>query len=238
MNKSFVPTLLAFSLVAAGPKAWSAQMGSIDPAFTTTADSVVNVYSPQADGKIYIAGGFFSVNGQPSRGLARLNSDSSRDASFNVGTGADQPIVALATQSSGQVLVSGLFTHFNGIPRNYFTRLRTDGSVDLLFFPQIFDFVSDIAVLADDRILIAGDFQSINDIPRNRIARLLPNGSLDSSWSAAGPDSTVNKMTVLPDAKIFISGTFTNVGNLARNGMARLNADGSLDASFDPPQTD
>ncbi|HMJ66418.1 MAG TPA: hypothetical protein VK615_13815 [Candidatus Binatia bacterium] len=91
----------------------------------------------QPDGKIVVAGAFERVNGRPRRGIARLNHDGSLDASFDVGTGANARVFAVARQRNGDVLLGGVFTRVNGIERRRLARLDVNGSVDPYFSPDL-----------------------------------------------------------------------------------------------------
>ena len=54
-------------------------------------------------------------------GLVRA-ADGSLDASFDPGTGANDPVQALAIQPDGKILIGGWFTSYNGTGRNYIAR--------------------------------------------------------------------------------------------------------------------
>lgn len=58
-----------------------------------------------SDGKIIIAGAIRAVNGVPRGGIARLHSDGTLDASFNVGTGSDSIIATVAEDFQGNLFV-------------------------------------------------------------------------------------------------------------------------------------
>lgn len=83
-------------------------------------DGVVSDVRVQADGKILMSGGYSEVNGQPSAGLVRLNSDGSIDMSFS---SAIQEGGSFGLQSDGKIVAfaSGL------------VRFNTDGSLDETF---------------------------------------------------------------------------------------------------------
>ena len=92
-----------------------------------------------ADGKILIGGYFVSCNGNPSRGIARLDADGSLDLSFETGTGvvpeSELPefssyVHAIALQPDGRILIGGAFTSYNGIGRNRIARLMGDEVFD------------------------------------------------------------------------------------------------------------
>ena len=54
---------------------------------------------------------------------------------FNHGLGANGPVNGVALRDNGKVMLVGAFTTVNGISRNRFARLNTDGGVDPRFDP-------------------------------------------------------------------------------------------------------
>lgn len=105
--------------------------GSKDPGFGTGAgpNASVTAMALQSDGKVVIGGGFVSVDGVPSRHLARLNADGSMDSAFDVGTGispASASIQAIVFQPDGKILFGGNFESYNGTPRSRMARLMGD----------------------------------------------------------------------------------------------------------------
>jgi len=151
--------------------------GSLDEMFDqgTGADAIVRNVVLQPDGKILIAGGFASFNGTSVNRIARLNSDGSLDDTFEIGTGFDNDIYALALQPDGKVVVGGDFSAFDGTPVNRVARLNADGSLDNTFDAGIGpnQRVEDIAIQPDGKILVAGAFTTFNGAPHNRLVRLL-----------------------------------------------------------------
>ncbi|MBX2927531.1 MAG: T9SS type A sorting domain-containing protein [Saprospiraceae bacterium] len=213
--------------------------GSLDAGFDpgSGANSLVYAIAVQPDGKILIGGIFTSYNGAPRNGIARLNSDGSLDTGFGPGSGANDWVWAMAVQPDGKILIGGLFTSYNGAPRNRIARLNADGSLDTDFDPGS-GATSDVqvfAVLPAGKILIGGGFTTYNGAPRNRIARLNSDGSLDTSFGPGnGANNSLYIIALQPDGKILIGGFFSTYNGAPRNRIARLNSDGSLDTGFDP----
>ncbi|HJN89164.1 MAG TPA: Calx-beta domain-containing protein, partial [Verrucomicrobiota bacterium] len=211
--------------------------GSLDGTFNPGggADNPVQSVVLQPDGRVLIGGDFVSYNGNNSSRLARLNSDGSLDQGFDIGTGADLVVNALAIQPDGRVVTVGDFAHFNGVPLPGIARLNSDGSVDESFNPGtgFNDSVRLVEVQEDGRILVGGFFTEFNGAVRNRVARLMPDGSLDESFDVgAGANGSVYAMAIQSDGKILIGGSFSTFNNLNRNGIVRLNPDGSVDTSI------
>ncbi len=216
--------------------------GSTDASFNPGSGAnrgAVRASALQPDGKIIIAGTFWSFNGIPRYGIARLHSDGSPDMGFDTGTGtwmnSFSPIAAIyavAVQPDGKVLIGGMFTEFNGVQRNRVARLNSDGSLDTSFDPGAGanGTVSGMALQPDGKVLICGGFTSYNGTSRNRIARLNADGSLDATFNPGmGSNGNIHAIALQPDGKIVIGGYFSSYNGSGRNNLARLNADGTID---------
>jgi uncharacterized delta-60 repeat protein len=196
----------------------------------------------QPDGKILVAGDFKIINGVNKNSLARFNADGTLDTAFNTRSGANDAIFSIGLQSNGKIIISGLFTIYNGVPVGRIARLNADGSLDQTFNSVGVGFngnsganaeVSEIKVLPDDKILIGGTFTNYNGTAQNRLARLNANGSLDTSFTVGtGPNSTVGVIEIQADGKILIGGSFVNYNGTNSGRIARINPNGSLDTSF------
>src|SRR6266508_3570350 len=214
--------------------------GSLDTNFFTNvgpdSDGLFTTIALQPDGKIIIAGYFAKVNEINRDKLARLNTDGSLDASFDVG-----PVVggvrSVAVQADRKVVIGGSFGSVNGVGRPYVARLNADGSLDTSFDPAAgpnFE-VDSVAVQSDGKVVIGGWFTSVNGVSRNRIARLNADGSLDSSFNpGTGADDSVWTVSVQPNGDVLFGGNFLSVNGTPRAGIARLHDDGSLDTRFNP----
>ena len=212
--------------------------GSLDTTFNvgTGADATIETLSVQDDGKILIGGQFTSYNGSASNNIARLNSDGSIDASFNVGTGASSWVKTLSILEDGKILIGGIFSSYNGISSKKIARLNSDGSLDTSFNVGYGanSIIETLSVQDDGKILIGGWFTSYNGTASNRIARLNSDGSLDTSFNVGtGVDNDIETLAIQSDGKILIGGLFSSYNGTASNRLARLNSDGSLDTSFD-----
>ena len=213
--------------------------GNLDPSFDPQGgvNGSVRALSLQPDGKVLVAGLFSVVNGTNRARVARLNPDGSLDATFNPGSGPDNPAYALALQADGRVLVGGLFTSVGGQSRNFIARLGTNGVIDPSFNPGVGPNanVYAIAVQADGQIVIGGDFTTVGGINRGHVARLNPDGTLDPTFSSAvGANDSVRSILIQPDGRIVLGGLFTTLNGAPRAFVGRLNPDGTLDNTFDP----
>jgi uncharacterized delta-60 repeat protein/uncharacterized repeat protein (TIGR01451 family) len=202
--------------------------GSLDVAFNvgTGADNDVWTISVQNDGKVIIGGDFTSYDGTSSNRIARLNTDGSLDAGFNIGIGANNFVETSSIQSDGKIIIGGGFFSFNGINSNNLARLNTDGSLDHSFNaagtgPDNTVFTS--VIQSDGKILIAGLIGEYNGKVRKGIARLNPDGRLDETFNqGTGANGAIYSISVQDDDKIIISGTFGTYNGITCNRIARL----------------
>jgi uncharacterized delta-60 repeat protein len=215
--------------------------GTLDTTFNPgsgTNDGILAL-ALQPDGKIVIGGYFTQVNGVSRKHIARLNADGSLDPSFDVSTGPNDWVMALAVQPDGKVLVGGLFWAVNDIRRDHIARLNADGSLDTTFDPGrgTNDWVMAMVMQPDGKVLVGGYFTVVNGVSRTFIARLHMDGTLDPTFdpgNSADVGVGVIALAAQPDGKTVIGGAFTTVGGVPRNRIARLNTDGSLDTTFNP----
>jgi uncharacterized delta-60 repeat protein len=175
-------------------------------------------------------------------GLLRLNADGTADASFNPGAG---PAAATSYNSidyalplpNGQVLVGGLFDHFNGVAINNLTRLNPDGSVDATFNADlgVDDEVEFMALLPGGKYLIGG-FINGSASTSHGLVRLNPDGSRDATFNTnLQTYDEANYFLVQPDGKLLVAGGLSTAGSTDYKGLIRLLPDGSRDTSFTTP---
>ena len=191
--------------------------GSLDTPLGLNSGLQNTVYSIalQADGKIIAGGDFFVIGSTPLQSkIARLNANGTLDSSFNIGSGADNNVQAVAVQPDGKILVGGSFANFNSTPQGQIVRLGVDGSFDTSFTAGITGSsgVWTMTLQPDGKILLGGFIGFVNGINRRGIARLNPDGSLDSFYptgGAGGANNLVRAVALQADGKVLIGGDFT-----------------------------
>ncbi|HSK72891.1 MAG TPA: FG-GAP-like repeat-containing protein, partial [Pyrinomonadaceae bacterium] len=110
--------------------------------------------------------------------ISRINSDGSRDERFNMPVFGDSTsfsglLTTMDLQVDGSIGVGGRFDSVNGVARNNFARITTNGALDLLFFPTGANGeVNKIVPQADGRLIVGGDFSIIGNVERFSIARI------------------------------------------------------------------
>lgn len=217
--------------------------GSIDPAFAPATvggtDSFPDVWQiiVQPDGKVLVAGLFFSFGGDNSgRGIVRLLADGSLDTSFAAVT-LNGDVYAAALQSDGKILISGVFSSVNGVTDVGVARLNANGTLDAGFQATGFarnttsSRIRGIAILSDGQILLSGALRtgSGTTLKRYPIIRVSATGAFDATFDSSGVVSSLNTgrdFALQPDGKIVI---------VINNSVYRLNTNGSKDATFRQP---
>ncbi len=225
--------------------------GTLDVKFSSSSDvegasDSVRSVVVQTDGRILIGGLFTNINNFTYHYIGRLNYDGSLDNTFVPGSGADNPVYAIAetfdTNGNRKIVIGGSFVTVNLSPYAAIAQLNGDGTVDTTFNTtgangtvyavQVY---STNDVLNGGKILIGGDFTSVNGVTRNYIARLNADGSLDTTFNpGAGPNGSVRAIAIQVDGNVVIGGLFTTVAGNPLNYIARLAPDGSVDPVFNP----
>lgn len=158
--------------------------GSLDTTFNTLigANAPVHGLDLQPDGKVIAVGRFTFMNNDPTRKyIARLNTNGSVDTSFSsvLGIYFNAPFLpglfTVKIQPDGKVLIGGTLFSVNGVTRNNYARLNSNGSLDPTFnaIPGADGHVVKIRLQSDNKILLAGYFTKVNGVSKIGIARLL-----------------------------------------------------------------
>ncbi len=223
-----------------------AQNYILDPGFTARASDAPafgRVSAVQPDGKILVAGDFTFVDGAPSNGLTRLNSDGTVDSEFISGSGPTGEVYDIVLQSDGKILIGGDFSAYDGFPVARVARLEQNGTLDLTFNQGgsgVSGFASyivrSIVIQIDGRILIAGDrLTGYNGVSGVGLFRLDANGGLDTSFvSGFSGTPLVNQILTQPDGRIVVvlNGGQSTYGGVPVGNLLRINPNATLDTAF------
>lgn len=187
--------------------------------------------------RLIVGGDFSRFNYLFRSNIVRLTEDGELDPSFDVGSGTNGKVHAIAVQSNGKVLIGGDFTSYNGNLCSNIARLKKDGSLDAGFSDVTADgVVRKIIIDKDDRILIAGDFENVNGIPIRGIARIKPDGTLDDTFNPTidaygrGYDCKISSR-----GKIYLAVIYQDENYTFGTDIICLNRDGTRDESFAIP---
>jgi uncharacterized delta-60 repeat protein len=244
--------------------------GAIDPTWnldpTLTGLGFLGV-AEAPDGKIYystaVVGEMATDKDDPAvNRLVRLNTDGSRDPTFN------SPIFAFVSrfvtvQPDGKIIVCSGGVNLTGVPPAgsivQTVRLNTDGSLDNTFQSPNFqvnasDPPADVATgdyfdagvfgnpvidSVTGKIYFCGTFKFVNGQARTGIVRCNADGTLDNSFVPTGlitgSATFIGRAMVLQAGGKVVLGGFnmrTAAGGNTRYALLRFNGDGTLDPSF------
>jgi hypothetical protein len=190
------------------------------------------------DGNLLCVGSFREYKGTPADRIVKINSiNADLDTSFNYGTGFNSTTNRCIQMNDGTIVVSGIFTSYNGNSCNRIIGLNTDGSINTEFNIGT-GFNNSVSIIYDsvnDKIFCFGTFTSYNGVSANRIVKLNSDGSVDSSFNygtgfnsgtSTGAIDTLGRLVVLGGP------TLTYKGQLTPRRICRINSDGSLDTTF------
>jgi uncharacterized delta-60 repeat protein len=205
--------------------------GSLDATFNSGATSGINGGTNdikiQPDGKILLSGQFSTYkNVSVPVGLIRINTDGSRDMTFNNGgSGANLGVRTMAIQPDGKILcgLTGLSPTYNNSSRNNIARINTDGSLDNTFYPVGINAGGscDVALQSDGKILVYGSFSTYDGTARNNIARANSDGTIDLSFTpGTGGNAPITAGFVFADGTAALG---SNVGFTSYNGISATN---------------
>ena len=193
----------------------------------------------QSDGKIVVAGAFTTYSGSSQQGIVRLNTDGTRDTSFNSGNGTNSnPAYALGIQSDGKYIIAGNFSQYSGSTISRIVRINTNGTLDTTFnvgtgFNSL---LNSTAIQSDGKVIVVGSYTTYSGSSANNIIRLNTNGTQDTSFNiGTGFNTNAIEAFIEPDTqKIIITGNFTSYNGSSINStrIIRLNPNGTRDTSF------
>lgn len=213
--------------------------GSSDPEFNlgqTGANNLIKTAVLQPDGKIILGGNFTKYNETLINRIVRILPDGTADPSFNITSGCNSQVYALAIQPDEKIIVAGGFTKYNDVNAGRIVRLTSDGSRDTSFNPGLGAdaIIESVLIQPDGKILLGGRFTTFDGIAFSHLVRLNSNGSIDSTFSIGdGFDKNVYAIALQYDQKIVVGGNFLSFNKVAQKRIVRLNPNGSLDSSFD-----
>ncbi|MDO7849438.1 T9SS type A sorting domain-containing protein [Hymenobacter sp. M29] len=174
-------------------------------------------------------------------GMALLQANGSRDASFAPLVQDLGSVFDLALQPDGKLLVGGSFSEINGAAVRNVARLEANGLVDASFGAAADDAVYALALQTDGKVLLGGDFDYLNSASQPALGRVLSTGARDANFSPPIPartlaaSSSVQYLALRTTGEIIAAGTFRiqQAGSSAYRVMAQfLAADGQADGSF------
>jgi uncharacterized delta-60 repeat protein len=215
--------------------------GTLDTTFNvgTGFNSTGNKIKILSTGQILVGGLFTTYSGSSTPSLIILNTDGTKDITFNQGTGLTSYVYDMIEQPDGKLVIAGNFPTYNGSSSNRLVRINTDGTRDATLNVGTTGFNSAPTVMAqqpDGKILLAGAFTTYSGSSSNRIIRLNTNGTKDTTFTiGTGFDSFSAfpaAMYLTSNNKIYCGSTFTTYSGSRANNIIKLNTNGTIDTTF------
>jgi uncharacterized delta-60 repeat protein len=218
--------------------------GSIDTTFNmgTGAANSIQCMVTQSDGKLLIGGTFTTYSGSTNAGLVRINTNGTKDTTFNVGTaGFNGTVNDIRIQPDGKIVAVGSFTAYSGSTRNRIVRLNTDGTYDTTFNAGtgLNAAANCVAIQSDGKILVGGTTitQYSGSLNGTGSLRINTNGTLDTTFNTGAgflSNFTVYSIDIQSDGKIVVGHGATSYSGSTVARLTRLNDNGSVDTTFNP----
>lgn len=195
----------------------------------------------QPDGKIIVTGTFLTYQGITKNRIVRLNTDASIDSTFITGTGFDDFTQSPGIDSNGSIIVTGIFSSYNGTSSPRIARLLSNGTLDPSFIigTGFNNTTTDVLVNSDDSMFVLGYFDSYNGTSVSPgIIKLLSNGSIDSSFDAGTgidpyvPNNANYFARIAGETSFYVGGYLTDYNGTTISQIIKLNMDGTVDTSF------
>ena len=218
--------------------------GSIDTSFNvgpTGFNSEVKCIAIDSAGKLYVGGTFTSYQGVTANRIIKLNTDGSKDTTFDNSTAfAGQTVYLIRLDSSGRLLVIGAFTSYKSTTTNGIVRILTTGALDTTFLNGVgtgftvgtpYSFVFDSA----GKPYVVGNFTTYNGVlAQNRIIKLNTDGTKDTTFNfGTGFNSNTNGIVIDSSGKIYVGGIFSAYNGISQSFIFSLNSDGTQNTSLD-----
>ncbi len=148
--------------------------GTVDPSFGQAVFSSYRDLALQPDGKIIACGGRLPTLGGklPLGFIERYNENGTVDTTWNYSFGPGiKPLHSVSLLPTGQVIVGGEFTWFDGQGKQYIMMMDAFGNIDSSFIGTVDGPVYTTETVADNKVIIGGAFRNYTGAVRNNIAR-------------------------------------------------------------------
>lgn len=221
--------------------------GTLDTSFNPNLGFNANVYVITLDssGKLYVGGDFTTYDGVAANRIIKLNTDGTKDVSFDNTTGFNTTVNDIKLDSLGQIWVGGNFTTYKGVSAPYLTKLNTDGSRDGTY-PNTTNpntTVLTITIDNNDDVYIGGNFTQVGATANNSryIAKILKTGGLDPTFvvgtgTGGGFNAQAYSIIYKPlTNSIIVGGTFTSWKSISNAYLIELSSIGNIVISTSSP---
>lgn len=214
--------------------------GTVDNTFNigSGAFGYVTDIALQPDGKVVVCGNFPFFNTSSCKGIVRLNSNGSIDASFNCGTGFSYlPIKKLLVAPNGGIFVGKITSgNYNGsgYGNRLIVKLKPNGTIDSSFYYpySLEDSVVTMDLYSNGKLLVGCNTNGGSSLSTS-FSRANTDGTIDATFTFGSVGTAIKTgnasqvMLLENGSKMLFAGTFTTFINIGRNRIGR-----AIDASI------
>ena len=220
----------------------TAQLNNWYPAFTRFGGLSVLDFLLTTGGSYYMTGSFDRYSGSTQQRLIKLNSDLTKDTTFNIGIGLQNDSTALYyNEITDRLFVGGSFVGYNGDS----TKARlikvdgTTGAIDTSIPNNYFGNAFPEWILPDGNgnLYIGGQFTIVTGTTaQNRLVYIseangfrVPGFNIGTGFNATPKSAVLDKV----NNRLYITGQFNTYNGTSAGGIVCLNATtGAIDAGF------
>lgn len=221
--------------------------GTIDYSFTGGTGFDGTVYSIKIDslGGIYVGGDFTTYSSQTNNRIIKLNTDGTKDGSFDNTTGFNGNVRNIKIDASNKMYVIGEFSTYKGSANTRMIKLNADGTKDASFDNTTSggfnvnnnSLMSGIEIDSDGRLYVGGTFTTYKGVFESSIIKLNTDGTKDTNFqnigSIVGNGQAVRAIRLDSAGNIIICGDFNSYKQ--PHGLGSLKKyDGSISYDFNP----
>lgn len=199
-----------------------------------------------SDGSVLLVGWLTSFNGENFNRIIKLNPDGTVNEVFNIGTGFNNYTTAISETTDGKYYIGGIYSAYNGVPRNRIIRLLNNGSIDIAFNIGTGFNNSTLSIITnfDNSLYVSGYFSVYNGNNAPGIIKLKPDGSVDTSFNPGvgfQPRRTYAGVLMdrIPGEEKIVCISYvayptapSTYQGVDYGNIVKLNEDGSVDAEF------
>ncbi|MGJ8671624.1 Calx-beta domain-containing protein [Rubritalea sp.] len=203
---------------------------SLNLPFDTGFGTSIYAILPESSGKIMVSGTFYVAwTGSGFRsGIARLNTNGSRDNSFDPDAGAHasgstgslRTVYSIKQLNNGKYLIAGSFDAYDETNVNKCALINDDGSIDSNFTaPSFNNTVQGIVIQASGSSVMGGRFTS----PANRLERVITDGSVDATFNqGTGAGGPIYSIVEDSSGNLFIGGNFFSYNGISSRPIVKI----------------
>jgi hypothetical protein len=225
-----------YSGISVGRLAKITSGGTLDTTFNTNIGAGLNAFphtiKVDSSGNLYIGGTFTTFSGLANNFIIKLNSNGTKDTSFDNTTGFNLTVYEIQLDSTGKLYVGGDFTTYKGVTNNRIIKLNTDGSKDTSFDNSTgfnTNGVYTIEVVENNSIYVGGGFTTYKGVTNNRLIKILSGGTKDATFdNTTGLNVSAYKIIYKPSTgSIIVAGEFTTWKGVSNVYLTEISSGGT-----------